>query len=142
MNLKKLRKERGLSQASVARELGLSRTTYTKYENGVHDPSVVTLVKMARLFEVPVDEIVGGETRPDVPPEGDVLSARERRLVALFRRADPKDRNAVCALLDEYAQEDESAQAGPAPIYRTDAGQSQLYERIREAFKAESSKDE
>jgi len=135
MNLKKLRKERGLSQAWVAKELGLSRTTYTKYENGVHDPSVATLIKMARLFEVPVDEVVGCEPPPAASPEGDALSARERRLVALFRRADPGDQTAVCALLGKYDGEDAPA---PRPAHRTGTGgQGDIYERIREAFKAE-----
>lgn len=60
MNVKKLREQRGLSQQTVAGLLSLSRTTYTKYENGVHDPSLATLVDMARLFGVPVDYIAGG----------------------------------------------------------------------------------
>lgn len=60
MNVKKLREQRGLSQLAVSERLALSRTTYTKYENGVHDPSLSTLTEIAKLFGVPVDYIAGG----------------------------------------------------------------------------------
>lgn len=61
MNVKKLREKRGLSQGDMAKELGLSRTTYTKYENGVHDPSPETLNAMSNLLQVPVDYLIGNE---------------------------------------------------------------------------------
>lgn len=148
MNLKRLRKARGMSQKQAAKALGLSRTTYTKYENGVHDPSVETLVKMSEVFEVSVDMIVGGAfaARAGTGEDPD-----ERRLLDLFRRADPADQTAVRAILGKYdpARAPGGVPAGlsasapasgvpqpaaPHPVPHQDA----VFARIRGAFKKSS----
>ena len=60
--LKILRKQKGLYQKDVATFLGVDRTTYVKYENGVCEPDNDTLVKLAELFNVSVDYLLGRET--------------------------------------------------------------------------------
>lgn len=60
--LKILRKQKGLYQKDVANFLGVDRTTYVKYENGVSEPDNDTLVKLAELFNVSVDYLLGRET--------------------------------------------------------------------------------
>ena len=60
--LKILRKQKGLYQKDVATFLGVDRTTYVKYENGVSEPDNDTLVKLAELFNVSVDYLLGRET--------------------------------------------------------------------------------
>ncbi len=58
-NLKKLRKERGYSQETLAQELKVVRQTVSKWEKGYSVPDADLLEKMAELFEVPVSEILG-----------------------------------------------------------------------------------
>ncbi len=148
MNLKRLRKARGMSQEQAAKALGLSRTTYTKYENGVHDPSVETLLKMSELFEVSVDMVVGGSFAARAGTNED---PGERRLLDLFRRADPADQAAVRAILGKYdpARAPGDAPAGlsalaPAPAAPHPAAshpaphQDAVFARIRGAFKKSS----
>lgn len=60
--LKILRKQKGLYQKDVANFLGVDRTTYVKYENGVSEPDYNTLVKLAEFFNVSVDYLLGRET--------------------------------------------------------------------------------
>lgn len=147
MNLKRLRKSRGMSQEQAAKALGLSRTTYTKYENGVHDPSVETLIKMSEVFEVSVDMIVGGcfAARAGTNEDPD-----ERRLLELFHRADPSDQQAVRAILGKYASAPAptavpaGVSTGPAPGAPNPSAphpaphQDAVFARIRGAFKKSS----
>ncbi|MDR0856002.1 MAG: helix-turn-helix domain-containing protein [Clostridiales bacterium] len=57
--LRELRKEAGYSQAQAARLLGLCQQSYARYEINTGEPSLETLVKIAKLFCVSTDHLVG-----------------------------------------------------------------------------------
>ena len=59
--LKMLRSARGVLQKDIAALLGIDRTTYVKYEKGVSEPSIETLLKLADYFGVSVDFLLGRE---------------------------------------------------------------------------------
>lgn len=62
--LKALREARGWSQTQVAKELGMKRSsTYANWEYGIRDPDTDTLVKLAQLYEVTTDYLVGVEAK-------------------------------------------------------------------------------
>ena len=54
-----LRKQAGLSQQSVADELGIAQQTLAHYEVGRLRMPVSLLSKLAQLFGVPGDELIG-----------------------------------------------------------------------------------
>jgi transcriptional regulator with XRE-family HTH domain len=56
--LKILRRDRGLSQAALAKKSGLAREYLARLELGRHDPSLRTLAKLAKALKVPVAELV------------------------------------------------------------------------------------
>lgn len=58
--LKEVRKRKGLSQELVAEELGISRQAVTKWEAGQSKPSARNLQALAELYQVPVEELLGG----------------------------------------------------------------------------------
>lgn len=59
VNLKFLRNSENLSQQYVADGLGLKRITYSKYEDNVNEPSILTLFKIKLFFELEsIDELV------------------------------------------------------------------------------------
>lgn len=60
-NLKKARESTGLTQAQAAEELGISGGTYTNYEQGKREPNNTLLVKIADLFGVTTDYLLGRE---------------------------------------------------------------------------------
>ena len=70
LRLKELRQKRGLSQADVARRLGLTRATISGYECNTSTPSIEQLVNMAVLYNASLDYIVGLEKRPCIFLEG------------------------------------------------------------------------
>jgi transcriptional regulator with XRE-family HTH domain len=57
--LRTAREKQGLSQAEVARRLGLSKSSITKYEAGTHMPGVRVLVRLAAGLGVSIDHLVG-----------------------------------------------------------------------------------
>ncbi len=57
-NVKVFRKKAGLRQIDVAYALGFTTITrICRWEKGLAYPSVVNLLKMAKLFQVPAEEI-------------------------------------------------------------------------------------
>lgn len=58
--LKELRKEKGWSQQKLAEKTGLSFNAITKIEQGLaKSPTLKTLLKLADVFEIGLDELVG-----------------------------------------------------------------------------------
>ena len=57
--LQRLRIRRGLTQDQLAVTAGLSRTFMTRLELGQHDPSLSTLVRVAKALRVSVTELLG-----------------------------------------------------------------------------------
>ncbi|MDB4341727.1 helix-turn-helix transcriptional regulator [bacterium] len=55
--LKVLRAERDWTQANLADELGVSRQTINAIEKGKFDPSLPLAFKVARLFELSIEDI-------------------------------------------------------------------------------------
>lgn len=53
------RKLRHLKQSDVADYLHISTSTLSNYENNIHEPDLDTLVKLASLFEVSTDYLLG-----------------------------------------------------------------------------------
>ncbi|GLR48492.1 helix-turn-helix transcriptional regulator [Sphingomonas astaxanthinifaciens] len=55
--LRVLRAERGWSQAELGGRLGVSRQAVNAIETGKYDPSLPLAFKLARLFDLRIEEI-------------------------------------------------------------------------------------
>ena len=55
--LRRLRKERRMSQAEVARSVGLSRQSVNAIENGKCQPRLVVAYRLARLFGRSIENV-------------------------------------------------------------------------------------
>lgn len=62
MNLKERRIERKLSQMDISKVLQIPQTTYSRYEQGICEPSISTLIKLADFYNISIDELVGRPT--------------------------------------------------------------------------------
>lgn len=52
-NIKKFRKDRGLTQKKLAEKVGVNENTVRRYENGVIEPSGDRIEKIAQILEIP-----------------------------------------------------------------------------------------
>ena len=62
--VKELRKRKGWSQQKLAEKASLAFNTITKIEQGLAEhPNLKTILKLADVFEVSLDELVGRKNR-------------------------------------------------------------------------------
>lgn len=57
--LKKLRKEKGISQLMLALDLNMNQNTISRYENLEREADYETLIKFADYFGVSLDYLLG-----------------------------------------------------------------------------------
>lgn len=88
--IKVLRKDRGMSQAVLADILGVTRSTVSMWEIDKSEPDADMFVRIADLFGVSTDDVLGRVVSADVqkekPVPKDELSDDERELLRLFRQ--------------------------------------------------------
>lgn len=70
LNLKNLRKYKGYSQAQLARKLNISKSSVSKYESNQSMPPVETLIRLALIYGVSLDYLVGIEKGKTISVEG------------------------------------------------------------------------
>lgn len=58
-----MRRSLGMSQAELAKSLGISASAVGMYEQGRREPSMETLSAMAQIFCVSIDFLVNGKLR-------------------------------------------------------------------------------
>lgn len=57
--LTELRTLNKMTQKEVAERLGISQPSYIRYENGSAEPTLENLIKLADLFDVSLDDLLG-----------------------------------------------------------------------------------
>ena len=78
--LKSLRIEKNLTQKQVADRIGLAISAVSSYESGTRYPSYDVLVKLARIFHVSTDYLLGITDKRNIDVTG--LSDNEIELVS------------------------------------------------------------
>lgn len=101
--LRDLRLKKGVSQAEVARYLGIERASYTAYESGVSRP-VRHMEKLAVYFGVSVDYLLG---LTDVPQGRKInLEEKEKILLYSFLKLNEAGKNSLMEYADFLLSQD------------------------------------
>ena len=101
LRLKQHRELCRLTQQQVADILNINRTTYTKYETGVSEPSHEVLRKIVSIFGTDFNTILGDESpfKKTVVQDPDLqlynLSDEEKMLVIAYRTMSDSDREKI-----------------------------------------------
>ncbi len=85
--LKELRKEKGLLQKEVAQIIGVSTQSYNYYETWTNKPDPDILIKLANLYEVSIDYLLGRTEdigSVTILPTTSDLSDIDQNLLTLF----------------------------------------------------------
>lgn len=61
--LEEIRKERGIKQEELAAALEVSRQTIGSLENGRYNPSIILAFKLARYFNMSIEDIFIGTVK-------------------------------------------------------------------------------
>lgn len=112
-----LRRAAGLTQESIAQQLGLDRSSYTYYETGVSTPTVATLKQLADIFGVSVDYLLGRashvpslsvQDEAEIPDSARVLAGLtkdEQTLLMCYRQMSKEDKAVIVDKLFKSLQE-------------------------------------
>ena len=65
--IRDLREDHDLTQQQVADILGTSQTMYARYERGANELQIRHLIRLAELYEVSTDYILGRTNRKTLP---------------------------------------------------------------------------
>lgn len=86
-NLRMYRRRMGMTQQEVADRLGVSRTSYTKYETGVCEPGLEMVIQLAKMFGTDINTLFSDrpETAAVRDAAGEELSAEERDILLAYR---------------------------------------------------------
>lgn len=99
-----LRKAKSWSQEDLAKEVGSSRVMIGKYERNDNAPSIEVLLKMAKVFDVTVDYIIGEGQLSNY--DKDVLKRIED-----IEQLDDETRSKLFFLIDNIIQNFKTKQA-------------------------------
>ena len=68
--VKKLREQKGLSQAELARLLGITRSSVNAWEMGISVPSTQYIVDLAGVFDISTDYLLGVDSSSTISVAG------------------------------------------------------------------------
>lgn len=102
--MKELRLEKKMKQAEVAEAIGVSTTAYCNYEYGQRDPQTAVLVKLAQLYHVSTDYLLGvNEPAPEEKPKI-ILASQSPRRRELLERVGIKNFTVAAPNVDESVE--------------------------------------
>jgi transcriptional regulator with XRE-family HTH domain len=97
-NIRKLRKEKGLTQKELAEKLNTHYTNINRIENNKYIPSLNTLMQVADLFDVTLDYLATGKE-----DELQEVRIEDKKLAEKFKLIDSlekEERRALITIID------------------------------------------
>lgn len=89
-NIKNVRERCGMTQKESANKLGIKLRAWQTYEQGISEPKQEIMFKMADLYDVTLDELLGREPKQIAEAEFDVKKFKEEFSAAykVYRKVD------------------------------------------------------
>jgi transcriptional regulator with XRE-family HTH domain len=97
INIRKLREDRGVKQSEIADLIGMHRSNYSKIENGQREISVAAVDKIARFFNITIDERV--QLSNDLPDEVSMEDKSTAEQVKLIQELDQEEKSMVFKMI-------------------------------------------
>lgn len=88
-NLRQFRKEKGYTQIELAKMINYGYTAIANYENTRNEPSLDTLIELARILDVTTDELIGAHPLTD-----------ENQILARFKKLSAENQRIVSELIN------------------------------------------
>jgi len=99
-NIKIIRETQKLMQKDVALHIGVDKSTYSKIEKGLREVTVAELIKMTKLFNLSVDEIINYDE--NIKPKEIVIEDKSTlEQMELIQQLDEEDKNIVLKIIDK-----------------------------------------
>jgi transcriptional regulator with XRE-family HTH domain len=99
-NIKKIREEKGLTQQSIADLIAMHRSNYSRVETGDRDLSIDAIGKIAKYFNMTIDQLVNFEG--DIPQEVTIEDKSLVEQVKLIQGLELEEKNMVFKMVDTF----------------------------------------
>ncbi len=113
--LKHLREHRDINQKQVAQYINRTTQAYSHYEKGERQPDIQTLIKLADLFSVSLDYLVG---RPYSSGTKERFTVDEIEHIKNYRALSERGRRIVDGIIDVIKDQTNHSQKKQAKIYK------------------------
>lgn len=100
--LRRLRRQDGLTQAELAVRIGISKSTISMYECGNREPDFETLEAFADFFNVDMNQLTGLGSAPMSQKNTNSITPAEYSLVLAYRQASDADRQIIDNIVERY----------------------------------------
>ncbi len=100
LKIKELREELRITQKELADRLSNVQRNVSNWENGISEPDCETILKIADLFDVSLDELFGRENHLNAGL--DLNSENGQPLIRTFRRLTYEQQTAVLNLINSF----------------------------------------
>jgi transcriptional regulator with XRE-family HTH domain len=96
--LRKLRKERNLTQAELARQIGIQQSDLSRMEQGEYRVSLDNLFKILAVFDLELADFFGQRSTPTGNQQP--LSQQDMQILHMLRELSPDGRHEVLEFLE------------------------------------------
>lgn len=108
--LKQTRIKNGIKQSELGEKVGLSIQTISAYEKGVREPKLKILAKLADIFDVSIDYLIGRERQEGNQfPLVDINDLEEKEMLEMYKHLSKDDQEKVRAIIKTLAEMNEPA---------------------------------
>lgn len=94
--IKKVRKQKGLSQTELGERIGVSQQVITNYERNIREPDIETLLKIAGALDVSLEMLIGEKP---LKPENSTSRALQKRFEQV-KKLSPDKQKAFITFVD------------------------------------------
>lgn len=70
MRLKSIREAKGVTRGELAGMLNTTIATISRWESGIHEPDLTTIVRLSKILDCTTDEIIKDAANPPQPLTG------------------------------------------------------------------------
>lgn len=113
--LKQLREELGVSMYQLANAIEVSPAAICKWENGVAEPKITYLVRLAEFFDCSTDYLTGktddfGMTKQTNAPPPLKLTVKEKQLIEYFRKLNENQKTLIVKTIKAWKNINDTAE--------------------------------
>lgn len=100
----KLRDEKSVKDADIARETGITKSTFTDWKNGRSMPGTDKLIKIAEFLEVSVEYLkTGKEPEKKEKPPIPSYDKDTMEMIKLFSQLNKEQKSAILSMMRSFA---------------------------------------
>lgn len=112
LKIRDLREEKGLTQKELAEIVGSNNKSIWAYENGIAEPSIDLLIRLAHALDVTVDYLIGNADELGNVGTTEQFSSEERDLIKCYRAIGNAERLALLTTAQSFFSQAKARSSG------------------------------